>query len=317
MDLPLQTAAYNALLANRGMAGPGDGAAMAVVDVGTGQVIAAASIPAPMSGSQPGSGLDRSIDGHYPPGSTFKIVTAAAGLADGLDGYTVNCNHTASNLIWKYKGSTYSRRSVTDEDGFPPHGLVGMDSALTVSCNVYFSQLGLRIGAPDLSRTATEDFGLRLMPGADEMAPDLADSGYGQGKDLVTPLEMAMVAQTIANDGHRLKPQFQFDALTDDAKGIPASHANAIGAMMLHVTQQGTARGVFDSLGVSVAGKTGSAQTRTEGPQTHSWFVGYAPADHPKLAFACVVEHGGSGRGAAAPACRDMLKAALDNGLLR
>jgi len=316
MDYPLQAAAYNALLANRGSAGPSDGAAMAVVDVRSGQVLAAASIPSP-AGASAASGLDRSLDGHYPPGSTFKIVTAAAALADGLDSYTVVCNHEVDNLIWKCDGQTYSRKKVTDEDGFPPHGLVNMTSAMSVSCNVYFSQLGLKVGAPDLARTATEDFGLRLMPSASEMCPDLADSGYGQGKDLVTPLEMAMVVQTVANDGQRVLPEFSLNAGTENARGIPSASAQAIGVMLLNVTQKGTARGVFDGLGVSVAGKTGSAQTKAEGAQTHSWFVGYAPADHPKIAFACVVEHGGSGRGAAGPACRDMVRAAVGLGRLR
>lgn len=315
MDYPLQSAAYNALLANRGLAGQTDGAAMTVVDIHTGQVLAAVSIPSPAQAST--SGLDRSIDGRYPPGSTFKIVTAASALADGLSDYTIVCNHEVDNLIWKCGTQTYSRKKVTDEDGFPPHGLVNMTSAMSVSCNVYFSQLGLKVGAPDLSRTAIQDFGLRLMPSADEMCPDLADSGYGQGKDLVTPLEMAMVAQTIANDGHRVLPEFMLNADTKEAQGIPEDNARTIATMLQDVTQTGTARGIFDGLGVSVAGKTGSAQTKTTGEQTHSWFVGYAPANNPKIAFACVVEHGGAGRAAAAPACRDMLRAAIQLGRIR
>ena len=76
------------------------------------------------------------------------------------------------------------------------------------------------------------------------------------------------------------------------------------------VTTTGTARGVFDGLKVSVAGKTGSAQT-VPGKPTHSWFAGFAPATNPTLAFACVIENGGAGRDAAAPVCREIVRKAL------
>ena len=78
-------------------------------------------------------------------------------------------------------------------------------------------------------------------------------------------------------------------------------------AMMRRVVTSGTAAGVFDGLTVTVAGKTGSAKVGSG--RTHSWFAGFAPADSPRLAFACIVEHGGAGRAAAAPVCREIVKA--------
>ena len=81
--------------------------------------------------------------------------------------------------------------------------------------------------------------------------------------------------------------------------------------MLAAVVTNGTARGVFDGLPVSVAGKTGSAQNGRGDGMTHSWFAGFAPVESPTLAFACIVENGGAGRAAAAPVCREMVRAAL------
>jgi len=89
------------------------------------------------------------------------------------------------------------------------------------------------------------------------------------------------------------------------------SNALALKEMLAGVTRSGTAAGVFDGLPVSVAGKTGSAQTNAGDHTTHSWFVGFAPAPNPTIAFACIVENGGAGRSAAAPVCREIVRAAL------
>lgn len=322
MDYRLQLSAYAALQENRGTAesyqgSNPDGAAMVVVDSRSGQVLAEAALPSPNCSGAPNAMLDRALDGRYAPGSTFKIVTADAGLTDGMGDFTVICKHELDNIKWQCGSEIFSRKRITDENGMIPHGFVDMTRAISLSCNVYFAQLGLKIGADDLSTTARARFGLSFIPDAAVMCPDLADSAYGQGEDVVTPLQMAMVAQTIANEGNRLVPSFTLNPKVRPSiqTGIPTKNAQAIGAMMLAATQEGTASGIFDRIPVQVAGKTGSAQLKNSKSATNSWFIGYAPADSPKLAFACIVEHGGAGRAAAAPACRHVLLTAVRMGM--
>jgi peptidoglycan glycosyltransferase len=153
------------------------------------------------------------------------------------------------------------------------------------------------------------------IPAAKDFVEDLPDCGYGQGRILATPLEMAGVAQAVANNGWQMPVTFVKSTVAEDGglKGhmaMSAADAGVLQNAMLSVTQTGTAAGVFNGLRVQVAGKTGSAQS-AEGVKTHSWFIGFAPADHPSIAFACVVERGGFGRSAAGPVCRDVVRAAL------
>lgn len=324
LDSELQQAALDAL---RRHAPKGRGAAV-VLDVASGDVLAAPSLPtfdpntltparwsALLAGANGQTALlNRAVNGLYPPGSTFKIVTAASAMAHGLDAQTYACRHTATNVRWRFGDKTYARRRITDEEGFVSHGPTDLAKAIRVSCNVYFAHLGISLGADALDQTAREAFGLRHLPSLGKLGEDLPDCAYGQGAVLATPLEMAQVAATVANDGTPLLVQFLLEnpRSTGIASGaIPPEQARRLQEMLAAVTTDGTARGVFDGLHVSVAGKTGSAQNNQGDHVSHSWFVGFAPAVRPTLAFACIVENGGFGRSAAAPVCREIVRRVL------
>jgi len=334
IDVKLQKASlaaltkYAALVRDRRTGQPKHKGAAVLLDVATGDTLAIVSLPAfdPARLSAPqwdrlhtaadkdNPLLNRALAGLYPPGSVFKMVTATAALRQGLDGVVVNCPHTEHNVTWRFEGRTYARRQITDEEGFVPHGRTDMAKALRVSCNIYFAHMALGLGPQSLLQSAQQGFGLAHMPSVAKTGEDLPDCGYGQGAILTTPLEMARVAQAVANNGVELPVRFAEDGAGVGHRALALSPRQAARLQVLlgAVTQPGgTAQGVFDTLPVRVAGKTGSAQNNQGDGETHSWFAGFAPAQNPTFAFACVVENGGFGRSAAAPVCRDMLRAAL------
>lgn len=334
IDATQQQAAQNALfryasrVRDRRTGRPKDKGAAVLMDVQSGEVLAAATIPtfdpmnmtasawATLKSGRDGQStlINRATNGLYPPGSSFKIVTAAAGLESGLGGMVFVCHHIDRNVVWKFDGHTYARKKITDEAGFPPHGVTDMAKALRVSCNIYFANLGIAIGPRALDATARQKFGLAHMPTLAKLAEDLPDCAYGQGAVLTSPLEMARVAQAVANNGAMLPAQFIKGQRAEIAPihAMSAAQAGQLQTMLSAVTSPGgTAQGVFDSLTVHVAGKTGSAQNNQGDGLSHSWFVGFAPATNPAYSFACIVENGGAGRAAAAPVCRDILRKAL------
>ncbi len=319
LDKDVQLAAADAL-ARYAKPFRGKGAAV-LLDAETGEVRALVSVPsfdpaaltpeswAALQARPDGPAFDRAVLGLYPPGSAFKIVTAASALANHLGDKTYFCGHTASNVTWHDAGKNYSRRRVTDEAGFAAHGGTDLAKALRVSCNVYFAHLGIALGAPALEDTGAK-FGLAHLPRLPKLAEDLPDCAYGQGAVQVTPLEMARAAQAVASGGRLLPAVFVPPAKPGaGTEAMTPADASRLRQMLAGVVTDGTARGVFDGLGVSVAGKTGSAQNNHG--ISHSWFAGFAPAEHPRFAFACVVENAGAGRSAAAPVCREMLRRAF------
>ena len=328
LDQSLQAAAVDALtkyagqVRDRRTGKPKNKGAAVLLDVPTGEVRVLASIPtfdpsaltpqswAALQTQPDGPAFNRAISGLYPPGSVFKIVTAAAGLQNGLGGKTFVCNHTATNVVWHFGGKNYSRRRITDEEGFVPHGETDLAKALRVSCNIYFAHFGIAMGAAALDQTAKQRFDLAYLPPIGKLAEDLPDCAYGQGAVLVTPLEMGRVAQAVADNGLLLPAVFVKTNAPPGAgtEAMTPADAKQLQQMLAAVVTSGTAKGVFDSLRVSVAGKTGSAQNGRGDGVSHSWFVGFAPATNPEFAFAAVVENGGAGRYAAAPVCREMLR---------
>ncbi|MEO7717153.1 MAG: FtsW/RodA/SpoVE family cell cycle protein [Capsulimonas sp.] len=326
IDLDLQQAASRALLDSahsvhdRRTGKSKDSGAAVAIDVATGEVLAAVTAPTFDPATVTGAGMaqlladkdkratlvNRAVRGLYPPGSTFKVVTAAAAFEQGLQSTIVNCPHTEYNVKWRYNGVRYARRRITDDSEFSAHGSTDMPEALAVSCNIYFAHLGLQIGPEALEKTATEGFGLAYFPKLKALGEDLPDCSYGQGTVRTTPTEMAEVAQTVANGGIHIPARFFHDASTQAhaTTVLTVDQAAQLQAMLAGVVTGGTARGVFNGLPVSVAGKTGSAQNDQGDKQTHSWFIGSAPADHPSVAFSCVIENGGHGRSAAGPVCR-------------
>jgi peptidoglycan glycosyltransferase len=214
-----------------------------------------------------------------------------------------------------------------------------LDDAMRISCNTAFAQLGVQLGA-DALRNQAEAFGFDTdlsipltvarsrfpADGAIDQA-QTALSAIGQYDVRVTPLQVAMLAATIANGGTEMKPYLVatvrdqdltvVDTTSPTELGRPISPATAAALrdMMLNVVTNGTGTSA-QIPGVQVAGKTGTAQT-TDGAAPHAWFTAFAPAIAPRIAVAVVVEHGGSlgseatGGKVAAPIARAVIEAAL------
>jgi peptidoglycan glycosyltransferase len=142
----------------------------------------------------------------------------------------------------------------------------------------------------------------------------LAQASIGQGRVTATPAHMALIAAAIANDGVAMRPRLLRDSKPEVlARMVSADVARRLRRMLRVAVTEGTGLGI-ETDGLAIAGKTGTAEN-PQGP-SHSWFVGFAPAGAPKVAFAVLVEHGGYGSAVAAPLARDLLLAAARQGLL-
>ncbi|MGI8743741.1 MAG: FtsW/RodA/SpoVE family cell cycle protein [Bryobacteraceae bacterium] len=292
-----------------------DQGALVVINPKSGDVLALVSEPA-----IPGQLFDRARYGQYPPGSTFKLVTAIAALRKdpALENKRFSCQHLGSGRA----GTRIPgwRREIKDDIGDSAHGTLAMERAITVSCNAYFAQLGVySVGAEALKDTAEElDISTGELPDLKQYLPFAA---YGQGPVLVTPFKMARVAATIAAGGAMPQGRWVMDdsnARTAQPREIIAPElAGFLARAMRSVITSGTGRRAFAGLDISVAGKTGTAQLDDGLP--HSWFAGFAPygGDPAKqIAFAVVIEHGGYGGALAAPIARKIVEVAQEWGML-
>jgi penicillin-binding protein A len=310
-------------------------AAGVVLDPRTGAVLAMASVPSydpndfeseftSLSGDPHSPLLDRALDGLYPPGSTFKIFTAGAALDSG----TVTMDSHFEDPGYLVIGNFTLHDNESEATGY-----ADLTTAFALSSNVDFAQIALKMGTDTfydyLSKWrvgSSLDFQLpagtaSVPPKASIVPGELAQMGFGQGALLMTPLQMALIDATIANAGNEPRPYIVRQIVRD---GTPASIseyatlanpvspevAANITKMMIAVVQRGT--GTPAALPhVTVAGKTGTA-TNPLG-RSHAWFVCFAPADHPRVAVAVVVENVGYGGTYAAPIARDVLRTALEN----
>lgn len=268
--------------------------------------------------------LNRATQGLYTPGSVFKIITAASALeTPNLD---KNYRCAGTTVIDGYTFKDYNSKA---------HGELNLKSAFVKSCNTYFAEKSLIIGKDRLGNMADRfminnkiDFDLPVktsqFPYKSNMGKtELAASAIGQGKILVTPLNMAMIASAIGNDGVMVKPILVKEIINKDGKIIDSSRSEPIPSsinslmadelkdMMMEVVQSGT--GVNGRIrNVKVAGKTGTAENPSG--KTHSWFVGFAPANDPKMAVAVILEESGlTGGKGAAPVARDIIIYGLNN----
>lgn len=239
----------------------------------------------------------RPVDGLYPPGSTFKVVTAAAALERGV-ALRHRCGHQEKNIRWKVGERSFSKASLSDHPAMRAHGTIGLRDAVRLSCNLYFAHLAIRLN-PDALHETARLLGIERVPAPDQMARELPDYGFGQGKLLVSPLEMASVMATIARSGRWQKAVFT--PRSQPAKSVLSEDtAEALRQMLYAVVDTGTAQGTLSGTGWDVYGKTGTAETEEGNRKPHGWFAGVVRADNsPPLAFALVLEHGGSGRQAA------------------
>jgi peptidoglycan glycosyltransferase len=306
---------------------PGSNGAGSVValDPSTGAVRVMASIPGfdpnaaasestfkPIQGDESAPLLNRPTQNTYQPGSTMKVVTAAAALDSG--------EFTPDSILSGRSPQEIGGVELSNAGG-EQFGDIDMDTALTHSVNTYFAQVGEQLGN-DTMFEYMDRFGFNKDPELDypdgQMRPsgvydendkllsandaiDIGRVAIGQERLLVTPLQMAEVAATIANDGKLMKPTFLEKATDPDGRTIDeldpseqdqvvsADTANEVTTMMTHVTEEGTAAGLTVQ-GASFAGKTGTAEIDIEQGTNRPWFIGFAPADDPQIAVAVMLE---------------------------
>jgi peptidoglycan glycosyltransferase len=283
--------------------------------------------------------LDRAAQGQYPPGSTFKVVTAAAGLDSG----TITPETTIDA-----PGSLEVEGQPLNNDFQQSFGPISLDTALTFSVNTWFAQLGERVGEETLFEYM-DRFGFNSTPAIDLpedqvyksgvfsegklLGPgdpvDLARVAIGQERLAVTPLQMAEVAAAVANGGKLMKPQIWSRVVDPDGRVVkrldPSQYSQPISAQtaeelataMEGVVSAGTGTNAAIP-GVAVAGKTGTAETPTEAcggssEANQAWFIGFAPADEPKIAIAATIECTAQfGNDVAAPIFRDVAETILN-----
>jgi peptidoglycan glycosyltransferase len=278
--------------------------------------------------------VNRAIQEIYPPGSTFKLVTAAAALSSGQ--YTPDTEVKGGARLDLPQTST----DLVNENGSDCGGeRITLTQALVVSCNVSFGDIGLRLG-DDALRAQAEKFGFdqtylrdlggqvksRFPENPDE--PQTALSAIGQFDVAATPLQMAVVSAGIANGGTVMRPYVVDEVRGPDlsvldktspeafrSNAVSASVARDLTQMMIEVVDQGTGT-TAQIPGMKVAGKTGTAQSSPERPP-YAWFVSFAPADDPQVAVAVLVEDAGverdaiSGSGLAAPIAKRVMEAVI------
>ena len=346
LDPEAQKAAYDALT-SRGLKG-----SVVAIDPRTGAVLAMASTPSfdpsrlssfdgadirvyseQLNGASDDPLLNRAIARTYPPGSTFKVVTAAAALSSGSttpdtqipSPRELDLPQTSRNL------TNFGDSACTGETST-------LADALRISCNTAFGALGLSLGE-DALREQAERFGFNddsfttpnrvaqsVFP-TDLDPPSLAFSAIGQFEVRTTPLQMAMVAGGVANGGEVMKPYLVQEVQAPDLslleradpevyqRAVEGDVAAELNRMMQLVVSDGSGRAAAID-GIAVAGKTGTAQGAA-GAAPDVWFIGFAPADDPQVAVAVVVEDGGAegaggtGGKVSAPIAREVMRAVL------
>jgi penicillin-binding protein A len=333
LDPAAQQAAVNGLAGQRG-------SVVAMVP-STGEIKAMVSVPeydpnevpnnfADLNSDQSAPLFNRATQAGYPPGSTMKVVTATAALDSGE--FTPN--------------STLSGASPKVIDGVPlsnsggeQFGTIPMTTALTNSVNTWWAQVGEKLGKDTMFKYM-DRFGFDQKPRLDYPSFQLATSGVFDGNSLlgpsdsidigrvaigqerlrVTPLQMAEVAATVANKGELMEPRLWSKVIDPDGRetNLSPSHqsrvmsedtASQLNDMMQSVVQEGTGTAGAVS-GIDVAGKTGTAEISNGVNQ--AWFIGFAPANDPKIAIAVTVERtSGFGGPTAGPIFKDVAEAIL------
>jgi len=326
IDARLQ-ARVAAIVAAYARKSPSGHAAAVVIDPATGDLLASVSYPWPSDAAtsdgnasdQDDALLDRARYGFYPPGSTFKLVTAAAALCrdPGAESQTFTCTRLPDGRVGA-RIPGYSKPVRDDERDRAPHGTLDMHKAIVVSCNAYFAQLAVRLG-PRAIRDTARSAGIAVSRN-DSLArvrDTLPQIGYGQGDVLASPLRMVRIAGAIASDGRLRETRIVAGAPSPEAHAfVPPQIAALLARDMRDVVVEGTGRSLRGAR-VAIAGKTGTAEV--SGKPSHSWFVGFAPygpAAH-RIAVAVILENAGYGATAAAPAAGEIIDAAAALGLAR
>ncbi|GMA98736.1 penicillin-binding protein 2 [Pelosinus sp. IPA-1] len=278
---------------------------------------------------------NRTIGASYPPGSAFKIVTGTAALETGKITPEEKIFDAGRHRLAPAKGNSHNAAL----------GWIDFRVALAKSDNVYFYELGNRLGIDTLEQWARK-FGLGAVTGInlpdeddglvanqrykkkvydeDWVISETFDAAIGQGFNLATPIQMAVVTSIAANGGHRYRPYLVSKMVSPDGQVLQTFEPEELGTVPMSpstltairtglrdvVTPSGTAGYIFEGFPVPIAGKTSTA----ENPHgdDHGWFVAYGPYDNPTIAIAVIVEQGGFGSDSAAPIARKIMEAAFD-----
>lgn len=317
LNANLQVTAYQALGDRRG--------AVFVMEPSTGRILAMVSKPDfdpntiadnwdyLIHDENDSSLLNRATNGAYPPGSTFKVVTALDYFRTygSLEGYSYLCEGSITvddHTIRCYGGTV--------------HGQEDFYSAFAHSCNCAFADMGIGLGGGSLRNTAEDLLFNKALPldsyktstfslDKNSVTPLVMQTSIGQGNTLVSPAHMAMITSAIANGGVLMKPTLIDEVINNSGESVSktessaykrlmtGNEANLLGKLMKNVVDTGTAT-ALSGRGYSVAGKTGSAEFDENG-SSHSWFIGYSNIDDPDIALAVIVENGGTGSESAVP----------------
>jgi peptidoglycan glycosyltransferase len=280
--------------------------------------------------------LNRATQSGYEPGSTMKVVTATAALDSG--------EFTPDTVLNGDTGVEISGVPLENSGG-QSFGEIDMTTALTNSVNTYWAQVGEQIGN-DIMFEYMKRFGFNATPPVDyppeELNPsgiygedgklldagdsiDIGRAAIGQERLLVTPIQMAMVAATVANGGEMMRPTFLQSVtdpdgrITDELDGevaetvMSAETASILTEMMTNVTREGTASALSVAGAEEFAGKTGTAEIDVEAGINRGWFIGFAPTEDPQVAVAAVVERtSGFGGETAGPIATDVMEVLLN-----
>jgi peptidoglycan glycosyltransferase len=263
--------------------------------------------------------LNRAIQTRLPPGSTFKVVTAAAAIEKGL--YKAD-DDVPGGVTYQLPLTGDSPTGQIDNEGRScgANGAqIPFTQAMAQSCNTTFAQLAGQVGAEDMLETA-EGFGFNshylddLSPQAESIFPEelddaeLGQSGFGQFEVSATPLQMAMVAAGLANGGVVMKPYLVDERQSADldvldktepqelSRAVSPTTASEVTKLMVATVDEGTASPAAIP-GISVAGKTGTAQSGIDDVPPYAWFISYAPADNPEVAVAVMIQKADIDRG--------------------
>jgi cell division protein FtsW (lipid II flippase) len=339
IDSRLQLAVASILERAARSSGSGKGAVV-VLDADTGQVLASVSYPWPGTAGPEGRAyiaraasakhsiddalLDRARYGLYPPGSTFKMITAATALSENpaSAGRSFVCQRLANNRIGA-RIPSFGPPIVDDVRDVEAHGNIAMHDAIVRSCNAYFAQLAVALGSDALARTAaTAGITLNTSQSPARVRANLPHAGYGQGEVVATPLRLARVAAAIATDGKLREASIvALRASANGAKSVetvftPPPVARTLASYLRDAVLAGTGRLLKDHP-ARIAGKTGTAEV--DEAASHAWFVGFAPYGPAtrRISFAVVLENAGYGGVAAANVAGQVATAAASIGLVK
>jgi len=331
LDLELQQVASNVLNVYKG--------AVIVTEISTGKILALVSKP----DFDPGKIakiwddlvedkdstvlLNRVTQGLYPPGSTFKIITALEYIRENpeqFQDYSYNCvGHfkSGNNRINCYHGSV--------------HNTVDFTKSFAKSCNASFANIGMSLNLDSFADTLKDLLFEQELPltlthakSSTAVETDMSDeqliqTSIGQGQTLMTPLHLNLITSAIANDGILMKPYVVDRIESADGRLLKSYKAESYGSllsaressilqeMMTSVVESGTAKRL-SGYGYTAAGKTGSAEYNSNKSDSHAWFTGFAPAENPEIAVTIIIEGAGSGGDYAVPMVRRILDAYFD-----